>query len=96
MTQTLDEEITIVKQETTPANTNKPPNKKHVVNPPSNLHIWKPGMEAQDVVDYARIHGVEVTALCGAKFIPTRNPSDVQETCDPCLDIMSKILSEES
>lgn len=66
---------------------------RHIVNPPSNLHIWNPGMTAQDVVDIARVRGIEIVALCGAKFVPTKNPEDVDETCNTCLDIAGIMLN---
>jgi DUF3039 family protein len=66
----------------------------HIVNPPMNLHIWKPGMEGQDIVDLARLTGEEITALCGFKFVPKRNP-DKYKACDPCLKIAGHILSME-
>jgi hypothetical protein len=66
---------------------------RHIVNPPNNLHIWSPGISAQDIVDIARVRGIEIVALCGAVFVPTRNPEDVKETCNSCLDIASEIMS---
>lgn len=65
---------------------------RHIVNPPSNLHIWRPGMSSQDIVDIARVRGMEVRALCGATFIPTKNPADVDQTCNTCLDIAGIML----
>lgn len=65
---------------------------RHIVNPPSNLHIWRPGMSAQDIVDIARVRGIEIKALCGAIFIPTKNPEDVKKTCDTCLEIAGIML----
>lgn len=56
----------------------------HIVNPPKNLHIWREGMTAQDIVDYARILGLEVVALCGYTWIPKHNPDKV-DVCDACM-----------
>lgn len=65
----------------------------HIVNPPANLHIWEPGMEAQDIVDIARATGQHVVALCGYKFIPKHNP-DKFDACDVCMRIAGDIMSE--
>lgn len=70
---------------------------RHIVRPADNLHIWKPGngQKGQDIVDIARARGIEVRALCGAQFVPTRNPEDVKETCNACLDVASIIRAED-
>jgi hypothetical protein len=60
---------------------------RHIINPPNNLHIWVPGMTSQDIVDVARVQGLNVKALCGAVFVPTQNPEDVKETCNMCLEL---------
>lgn len=71
------------------------PNRRaHIVNPPMNLHIWRPGMEGQDIVDLARLTGTEIMALCGFKFVPKRNP-DKFDACDVCMKIAGHILSQE-
>lgn len=66
----------------------------HVVNPPANTHIWRPGMEAQDVVDIARATGQHVVALCGYRFIPKHNP-DKFDACERCFEVAGEILSQE-
>lgn len=63
----------------------------HVINPPSNTHIWEPGMSAQDVVDYARAQGWWVIALCGKKWVPKRNP-DKYPACKTCMDIAANLI----
>ena len=63
----------------------------HVINPPLNLHIWKPNMSSQDVVDIARSRNQEVTALCGYKFIPKFNP-DKLPACMPCMDKAAELI----
>lgn len=63
----------------------------HIVSPPENAHLWRPGMQAQDVVDLARISGQEVTALCGYKWVPKRNP-DKYPVCQSCVDIAGHIM----
>lgn len=65
--------------------------KTHIVNPPKNLHIWQPGMTAQEIVDIARVTGQEVTALCGYKWVPKRNP-DKYDVCQPCMDIAGELM----
>jgi hypothetical protein len=92
MTQTVTEQTTIEAIEVDPQEEIARENLRHIVNPPGNLHIWKPGMEAQDIVDIARVKGIEVRALCGAEFVPTRNPEDVKQTCNACLDIAGEIM----
>lgn len=71
------------------------PNRKaHVVRPTENMHIWKIGMEGQDIVDLARITQREVIALCGHKFTPKFNP-DRYDACEPCMATAAKILAGE-
>lgn len=65
----------------------------HIINPPNNTHIWEPGMEAQDVVAIARLKGWPVTALCGYKFVPKRNP-ERYDACQACMDIAGEIMRE--
>ena len=72
----------------------KDPNAKaHIVNPPANLHIFEPGMEAQDIVDIARSTGQYVTALCGHRFVPKHNP-DKLDACDICMKIAGDIMRD--
>lgn len=70
-----------------------PETKAHIINPPANVHLWRKGMEAQDVVDLARSLEVEVEALCGHVFVPKHNP-DVLDVCDPCIKIAGDIMKE--
>ncbi len=65
----------------------------HIINPPSNVHIWRPGMSAQDVVDIARANGWPVKALCGKVWVPKHNP-DKYPACPTCMDIAHKLISE--
>lgn len=64
----------------------KAKHKTHIVNPPMNTHIWQPGMEMQEVVTIARMNGYEVTALCGYKWVPKRNP----ERFDMCMTCLAR------
>lgn len=65
----------------------------HIVRPPENLHIFQPGMGGQDIVDIARVTGQEVTALCGYRFVPKRNP-EKYDACQTCMDIAGNIMRE--
>ena len=81
-----------------PETSNRDPDVRHMVNPAMNMDFQrKYGYceEAQDVVDIARVRGVEITALCGAKFVPTRSPEGLK-TCDPCIEEAGRIMNEES
>jgi hypothetical protein len=71
-----------------------PDTKAHIVNPPANMHIFQPGMEAQDIVDIARATGNFVVALCGYKFIPRHNP-DKHDACERCIEIAGDIIRSE-
>jgi hypothetical protein len=73
---------------------NDPNRRTHIVNPPNNLHIWKIGMEAQDIVDIARLRGLEVTALCGYKWVPKHNPEKF-DVCEACFKIAEQIMRSE-
>lgn len=65
---------------------------RHVVTPPANLHIFKPHMSSQDIVDIARVRKLEVQALCGHRFVPERNVENLA-TCDECLRIVGELLT---
>lgn len=60
----------------------------HIVVGVDNLHIWRSGMSSRDVVDMARMMGVEVKALCGYVFIPKHNPERFN-SCEGCLRMAS-------
>lgn len=66
---------------------------RHIINPPNNLHIWKIGMSAQEIVDIARVRRLEIKALCGVWFVPKKNPEDVKKTCDICLEIAGLLIT---
>lgn len=65
----------------------------HIVSPPENLHIFEPGMEAQDIVDIARATHNYVVALCGYKWIPVHNP-EKYDACQRCMDIAAAIMRD--
>lgn len=66
----------------------------HIINETDNLHIWRNGMSAQDIVDTARLIGEHVVALCGYKWVPKRNP-EKYPVCQTCFDIAGQIMSED-
>lgn len=65
----------------------------HIINPPMNEHIWKPGpsMDPQEIVNTARITGQEIVALCGYKWVPARNP-EKYDVCPECMKIARDII----
>lgn len=73
---------------------NKDDNLRHIVRPADNPHISKimKNPTGQDVVDIARVRNLEVTALCGKKWVPKNNPEG-RDTCDSCLDMAGMIRS---
>lgn len=74
--------------------TENPDTKAHIVNPDMNRHIWQPGMDAQDIVNIARLQGKVITALCGYRFIPRHDP-DMHAACDACLKTAGDIMRGE-
>lgn len=69
----------------------KKDNRAHIVNPPANTHIWRPGMTAQDIVDIARVNRIEIVALCGYKFVPQHDP-DKLDACQVCFDVAGMLM----
>lgn len=68
-----------------------PERKTHIINPPKNTHIWRPGMTSQDVVDIARATGQEVITLCGYRCIPRHDPEKF-DVCTTCLSIAGDLM----
>ncbi len=64
----------------------------HIVNPPSNRHIWDGHMSSQEMVNYARINKKLIVALCGKTWVPKRNP-EKHPACQTCFDIAAEIMS---
>lgn len=75
--------------------TDDPHKRTHIVNPPDNPHIshGRPDMEAQEVVNAARMLGLEIKALCGYRFVPKYNPERF-ESCSACIKIAGDIMRE--
>ena len=59
-------------------------------NPADITHIVDQRDAANDVTS-AVIEGREVTALCGYRFIPYRQPEG-RPVCQPCVDAYGKIV----
>jgi hypothetical protein len=65
----------------------------HIVSPPENVQIFSwlvsrgnSDPSAQDIVNAAREHGWQVTALCGYKWIPTSTGENL-DACQICMDV---------
>lgn len=95
----VEEDVEIVRlEETDPEDlayeeTDDPLHRTHIINPPDNPHIsyGHPNMEAQEVVNIARRKGLEITALCGYKFVPKHNP-DKYDACEACVKVAGDIM----
>lgn len=75
MTETLNDLETADLTDFLPYKWNEDPDRRtHIINPPTNTHIWKPGMSAQDIVDVARLTGQNVTALSVTPGSPITTP----------------------
>lgn len=72
---------------------NDPKRKTHIINPPGNLHIWRVGMDAREIVQIARMRGLPVKALCGYEWIPKHNPENY-DVCHQCMATASRLMSE--
>lgn len=82
---------TIVKDQIFPYDETDDPSKRtHFVRGEENEHLWTEGMDAQDLVETARLLGDEITALCGHKWVPKYNP-DKHEICKACEKIWREL-----
>jgi hypothetical protein len=72
--------------------TDDPKLRTHSINPPANLHIWRPGMSTKDVLFIARSQGLEVVALCGFRFVPVHDPEDY-DACEECIRLAGEIMA---
>lgn len=61
----------------------------HIVNCPMDKE------SAQSWVSEARMHGLEVEALCGYRWVPTRDPIR-HPVCQACMDAANIIVAEVS
>jgi hypothetical protein len=69
--------------------------KAHAVRPTENKHIINNDTcTGQDIVDTARMLGLEVVAACGYKWVPTHDPRD-KKACDPCMKIVAEVWGSE-
>lgn len=65
----------------------------HYISPPENHEIFallvrrgNPDPTAQDIVEVARVNHLEVTAICGYKWVPIRS-TDGRDVCPICVDV---------
>ena len=65
----------------------------HIINPTKNLHCWMPPMTSRDVVRVAQEYNIEIIALCGHKFIPSRDP-ERYPACRACFAIAGILMRE--
>lgn len=49
-------------------------------------------MNATELINTARFHGVEIIAMCGHKWVPQLEPGKF-EVCSPCADVAYNRLS---
>jgi hypothetical protein len=91
----LDTDLTMVEEELAEAM-----RLTHIVAPSDNASIchamgngsWITGA---DIVHYAKSNNVEVTALCGFRWIPVNDPTKY-DTCGACLEEAHKRMEEEN
>lgn len=89
---------TILEVYTEPVLEKEVKNYVHIINPVANMHIQAHagmGMSSKDIVEYARRNQLEVVCLCGYRFIPSRNPETVDDTCPICLDVAGMLMRNE-
>lgn len=71
------------------------PLKRHAVWKEDNRHMvhifhdWS-AVTGADIIDVARVRGIEIVARCGHTWVPQMTNPTGLETCDTCIDIMSK------
>lgn len=80
-------DVEIVPYETT----DDPSLHAHYINPPDNIHIWQPGMKTQEIVDIARMMGIEIVALCKYRWVPKHDPAK-HPICSKCVDVAAQIV----
>lgn len=66
--------------------------KAHIIRAMDNLHISRV-YGSNDMVDVARMMGLELIALCGHRWIPSKNPNELP-VCVPCMKKAHELLSE--
>ena len=70
----------------------------HIINPVDNLWVQVLAgrvLSSSEIVQYARDNRLEVLCLCGYRFVPIRNPEDVNGTCPICLDVAGMLMRNE-
>jgi hypothetical protein len=90
MTTTHTEIESVTIEEAFPYVEDGDPNAKaHIVDYLGNIRmneIFGVCVTASEIVQTARMLGLEVLALCGHTWVPVRNPDD-KDTCEKCLTI---------
>lgn len=99
MTATQTETVTLGREDGQvdiyPFDKNEDPNSKsHYVSLFENMHLYQPGMTTSDLIDIARLGGLELKALCGHRFTPQHNPAGL-EVCGMCVDVAANIIMED-
>lgn len=97
-TETREMEVIDLREMVNPyEETNDPNHRTHIINPAMNLdiqHQFGRMEDPQEIVDIARLFGLEITALCGFKLIPVNNPESY-DACEACMKIVSEVWSSE-
>ncbi len=63
----------------------------HIINPPTNIHLWIKGMTTLEIIEIARMTNQKIVALCGYKWVPKRTPNKYP-VCKSCLDIAGQLM----
>jgi len=74
----------------------------HIVNPDMNAELWNYlGLNSHEInagtkllVDYARMTGSELVALCGHRWVPTQ-VANTHEVCQPCMEVAQILIGED-
>lgn len=63
-----------------------PDKRAHIFRGEENPELWQDGFtDAQQLVNLARDLQLEITAICGHKLVPSRDPQK-HDICQPCID----------
>jgi hypothetical protein len=75
----------------------KDDNLRHIVRPADNEHIFPFVMTGkyptgQDIVDIAMVRKIEIIALCGHQWVPSKS-IEGRDTCNACIEVAGLIRS---
>lgn len=92
MTTEIIEQEVVELEELMPYEDNDDPlHRTHIIDGRQNDHITQGAeMSGQDVVDTARLLGMEVVALCGYKWVPKHNPQKF-DVCQACIHVINSM-----